>query len=126
MAHEHQHDHDGAEGEGTLGMGFGFRTLLDGDQVYLVEAEIAPYMDEPSELGATLVFHTLQWVNPEIDEADLPVGWALDIDEDLLRKGSDPIPVQFAAVVRQLHELTEEQLRDYLELAQQAEDQEEE
>ena len=126
MAHEHQHDHDGAEGEGTLGMGFGFRTLLDGDQVYLVEAEIAPYMDEPSELGATLVFHTLQWVNPETDEADLPVGWALDIDEDLLRKGSDPIPVQFAAVVRQLHELTEEQLRDYLELAQQAEDQEEE
>ena len=126
MAHEHQHDHDGAEGECTLGMGFGFRTLLDGDQVYLVEAEIAPYMDEPSELGATLVFHTLQWVNPETDEADLPVGWALDIDEDLLRKGSDPIPVQFAAVVRQLHELTEEQLRDYLELAQQAEDQEEE
>lgn len=122
MAHEHQHDHEGAEEEGTMGMGFGFRTLLVQDEVYLVEAEVAPYIDEPSELGATLIFQRLVWVDPDTDDAEMPVGWALDIDEDLLRKGSDPIPEQFATIVRQLHELTEEQLLEYLELAQEAEE----
>lgn len=114
--HEHGHDHDG-EGEGTYGMAFGFRTLAEGDELYLVEAEVAPYVDEPEELGATLVFHPLEWVNPTPDEeAELPA-WVIDIDDDLTRKGSEPIPAQFAAIVRQLHGLSDAQLAEYLAVA---------
>jgi hypothetical protein len=122
MAPQHDHDHhtDG-EGEGTYGMAFGFRTLQQGDRLFLVEAEVAPYMDEPAELGATLVFHPLEWVDPSPEvEADIPA-WAIDIDDDLTRQGSDPIERQFAAIVRQLHELSEAQLLEYLAVAQEEE-----
>ena len=117
MAHdEHEHEQEG-EGEGTYGMAFGFRTLAQGDRLYLVEAEVAPYMDEPAELGATLVFHPLEWVDPSPGEdAELPA-WVIDIDDDLTRRGSDPIPAQFAAIVRQLHGLSEAQLLEYLGVA---------
>lgn len=115
MAHEHDHTHE--EGEGTYGMAFGFRTLTEGDRLYLVEAEVAPYVDEPAELGATLVFHPLEWMDPTPgSDAEIPA-WAVDIDEDLERKGSDPVALQFAAIARQLHELSDEQLREYLEIA---------
>ncbi len=130
MEHHHHHDHSHhaggeGEGEGTYGMAFGFRTLEQGDRLYLVEAEVAPYMDEPAELGATLVFHPLEWVdpNPEV-EPDLPA-WAIDIDDDLTRKGSDPLERQFAAIVRQLHELSEAQLLEYLAVAQEEAEEEE-
>lgn len=121
MAHAHRHDEGEGEGEGTYGMAFGFRTLTQEDRLYLVEAEVAPYMDEPSELGATLVFHPLEWVdpNPEAD-AELPA-WVIDIDDDLTRKGSDPIATQFTAIARQLHGLSEGQLLEYLAEAQEEE-----
>lgn len=126
MTHDHGHEHEG-NGEGTYGMAFGFRTLTHQDRLYLVEAEVAPYVDEPAELGATLVFHPLEWVDPTPEtDAELPA-WTIDIDDDLQRKGSEPIPRQFEAIARQLHGLSEEQLRDYLEVAQEeAEEQEEE
>lgn len=114
--HEHAH-HDGEDGEGTYGMAFGFRTLQQGDDLYLVEAEVAPYVDEPAELGATLVFHPLEWVEPTGDaEAEIPA-WAIDIDDDLTRRGSDAIAEQFSAIVRQLHELTDAQLLEYFGVA---------
>lgn len=120
MAQEHQHDEHAGEGdgEGTYGMAFGFRTLKQGERLYLVEAEVAPYMDEPAELGATLVFHPLEWVDPtpEVD-AEIPA-WTIDIDDDLVRKGSDAIATQFGAIVQQLHELSEAQLLEYLAVAQ--------
>lgn len=119
MAHDHTHDED--EGEGTYGMAFGFRTLAQGDRLYLVEAEVAPYVDEPTELGATLVFHPLEWVDPT-PESDVEIpAWTIDIDDDLTRKGSEPIAAQFGAIVRQLHELTEAQLLEYLAVAQEEE-----
>lgn len=118
---EQEHEHEG-EGEGTYGMAFGFRTLAEGDRLYLVEAEVAPYMDEPAELGATLVFHPLEWVDPSPGEdAELPA-WVIDIDDDLTRRGSDPIPAQFAAIVRQLHGLSEGQLLEYLGAAKNSEE----
>lgn len=128
MAHEHDHnDGQGAgDGEGTYGMAFGFRTLTHGDRLYLVEAEVAPYVDEPSELGATLVFHPLEWVEPT-PEADIEIpAWTIDIDDDLVRKGSDPISKQFATIVQQLHELPEAQLMEYLAIAQEEEGEDEE
>lgn len=120
MAHDQEHRHE--EGEGTYGMAFGFRTLTEGDQLYLVEAEVAPYVDEPAELGATLVFHPLEWMDPTPgSDGELPA-WAVDIDEDLVRKGSEPIQAQFTAIARQLHGLTDDQLREYLEIARSEED----
>jgi hypothetical protein len=118
MAHDHNHGTEGDDqDEGTYGMAFGFRTLMERDRLFLVEAEVAPYQDEPDELGATLVFHPLEWVDPSPGEdAELPA-WVIDIDDDLVRKGSDPIADQFAAIVRQLHGLTEAQLLEYLAVA---------
>jgi hypothetical protein len=117
MAHEHGHHHHEDEGEGTYGMAFGFRTVAEGESLYLVEAEVAPYVDEPGELGATLVFHPLEWVDPtEAEEKEVPA-WVIDIDDDLTRRGSEPIKTQFAAIVRQLHELSDARLLAYLEEA---------
>ncbi|HEX6070735.1 MAG TPA: hypothetical protein VFZ18_12955 [Longimicrobiaceae bacterium] len=114
--HEHHHDHD-EDGEGTYGMAFGFRTVEQGDSLYLVEAEVAPYVDEPGELGATLVFHPLEWVDPEQgEEAEIPA-WVIEIDDDLTRRGSDPIHTQFGAIVRQLHGLSDARLLEYLTAA---------
>lgn len=124
MAHDHDQD-EAAGGEGTYGMAFGFRTLAQADRLYLVEAEVAPYVDEPSELGATLVFHPLEWVDPSPHtDAELQA-WTIDIDDDLTRKGSDAIRAQFATIVRQLHEMSEAQLLEYLALAQEEEEEEE-
>lgn len=115
--HHHHAGHGDDEGEGTYGMAFGFRTIEQDGELYLVEAEIAPYVDEAAELGATLVFHRLEWIDPSAaEEAEVPA-WALDIDDDLLRKGSDPLDAQFAAIVRQLHGISEGQLREYLAVA---------
>lgn len=124
MAH-HQHEHHGnqgdEEGEGTYGMAFGFRTLQEADRLYLVEAEVAPYADEPAELGATLVFHPLEWIDPTVAEDAEVTAWAIDIDDDLVRRGSDPIAAQFAAIVKQLHEFSEAQLLEYLAVAREEE-----
>lgn len=117
---EHQHDH-GGEHEESYGMALGFRILEDGGQLFLAEAEISPYVDEPTELGATLVFHPLQGINPvdATEEADWP-SWPLDIDDELTRDGSAPMPDQFQAILRQLRGLSDDRLREYLQQAREA------
>ena len=112
---DHEHEHD--EEEATFGIALGFRTLEDAGQLFLVEAEIAPYVDEPEELGVTLVFHPLDGLDPtaESEELDWP-NWPVDIDDDL-QSGGGTIAAQFQAIVRQLHGLTTDQLLGYLQTA---------
>ncbi len=109
------HEHD-ADQEGTYGIALGFRIVEEADKLFLAEAEIAPYVDAPEELGVTLVFHPLDGLNPaEVDdESDDWPSWALDLDDDLTRDSSEPMDRQFTAIVRQLRDLTTEQLRGYL------------
>jgi hypothetical protein len=112
-----QNDHEHNDDD-TYGLALGFRILEEEGKLFLAEAEIAPYVDEPDELGVTLVFHPLEGINPvEVDEeVDWP-SWPLDIDDDLTRQTGDPMAKQFAAIARQLHDLTEEQLQGYLRQA---------
>ncbi|MEX2582653.1 MAG: hypothetical protein WD766_05245 [Gemmatimonadota bacterium] len=113
---EHHHDQD--DGEETYGLALGFRIIEDGGKLFLAEAEIAPYVDEPEELGVTLVFHPLDGIDPVAigDEVDWP-SWPLDIDDDLQRSSGDSMPQQFASIARQLHDLSTDQLRDYMHQA---------
>jgi len=113
MAHS-DHEHDDDE---TYGLALGFRILEDEGKLFLAEAEIAPYVDAPDDLGVTLVFHPLDGINPiEIGDDDWP-SWPLDIDDDLHRKSGEPLAKQFAAIARQLHDLSIEQLTAYLRQA---------
>jgi hypothetical protein len=120
------HDHELPEDE-TYGLALGFRIIEDGGQFYLAEAEIAPYVDEPDELGVTLVFHPLEGIDPvQIgSDVDWP-SWPIDIDDDLNRVSDDSIQKQFAAIVRQLHEMDTERLRAYLAQAREEAEQESE
>lgn len=113
--HDQQNGH---EHDGQYGMALGFRLVEEEGQIYLAEAEISPYVDAPEELGATLVFHPLEGINPveAEEEMDWPA-WPIDIDDDLTRDTSAPIPAQFKAIVRQLHGLSEQQLLEYLRVA---------
>jgi hypothetical protein len=120
---QHDHEHDEQE---TFGLALGFRILEDEGKLFLAEAEIAPYVDEPDELGATLVFHPLDGVNPvEVgEELDWP-SWPIDIDDDLTRSSGAPIAEQFTAIVRQLRTLTDDSLKEYLRQAREESDEEE-
>jgi hypothetical protein len=110
-------DHDHQEQE-TYGLALGFRIIEEEGKHFLAEAEIAPYVDEPEELGVTLVFHPLDGINPvEVGEEVEWPSWPVDIDDDLNRASGDPITAQFTAIVKQLRELTTEQLLDYLRVA---------
>ena len=113
-AHDHEHEHE----DGTYGMALGFRTVEEDGKIYLAEAEISPYVDEPTELGVTLVFHPLDGVDPtsSSEELDWPA-WPVDIDDDLARNPGDSAAVQFQSIVRQLHGLSATQLGDYLKEA---------
>jgi hypothetical protein len=114
--HEHDHDHE-HEGE-TFGMALGFRIFDDSGDLYLAEAEITPYVDEPDSLGATLVFHPLADLDPTNDDEEIEwPAWPVDIDDDLTRDGTAPLNQQFQAILRQLSGLSEAQLRDYLKQA---------
>ena len=114
---QHDHDHDHGDDD-TYGLALGFRIVEEGGKLFLSEAEIAPYVDAPDELGVTLVFHPLDGINPlEVGEdVDWP-SWPLDIDDDLVRQNGDSMAAQFASIVRQLHDLSTEQLREYLQQA---------
>ena len=111
MAEREQAD----EQEATYGMALGFRIVEEDGKLYLVEAEISPYVDEPEELGATLVFHPLEGLDPTdtSEEVDWPA-WPIDIDDELTRKGSDDIPSQFDAILRQLRALSDDELKEYM------------
>lgn len=110
---EHEHDDDA-----TFGIALGFRTIEEAGHLFLVEAEIAPYVDDPDELGVTLVFHPLEGLDPtaESEELEWPA-WPVDIDDDLERGDPGTIGSQFQAIVRQLHNLTAAQLLAYLQTA---------
>ena len=117
MAHdEHEHDHE--QDDSSFGIALGFRTIEEGGQLFLVEAEIAPYVDDPDELGVTLVFHPLDGLDPtaESEELEWPA-WPIDIDDDLQRAPTDTPQAQFQSIVRQIHGFTNEQLLAYLRSA---------
>lgn len=113
-----EHAHPEQDDESTFGIALGFRTIEEAGKLFLVEAEIAPYVDEPHELGVTLVFHPLEGLDPtnESEEIDW-AAWPIDIDDDLQRNAGDSVSSQFQAIVRQLHDLTTERLGGYLQQA---------
>jgi hypothetical protein len=117
-SHDHEHAHEHDHEESTYGMVLGFRILEREGSFFLVEAEVGPYVDEPTELGVTLVFHPLEGMDPTSAEGDgdLPA-LPLDIDDDLTRDPDDPIPTQFQAIVRQLAGLSDQKLLEYLDQA---------
>lgn len=124
--HAHAHDHDG-EGTETFGMALGFRIFEDEGELYLAEAEITPYVDEPEALGATLVFHPLSDLDPTTHEEELEwPAWPTDVDDDLDRDTTAPMQEQFRAILRQLSRLSESELRDYLNRAREEAGMEEE
>ena len=114
---EHNHDHE-SDSDTSLGVALGFRIFENEGEMYLAEAEIGAYADAPETLGATLVFHPLADMDPTADEPDLDwPAYPVDIDDDLTRDEAEPVPAQFAAIVRQLSALGEQELRTYLRQA---------
>jgi hypothetical protein len=111
----HDHDHEPEEGD-ILGMAVGFRIFDDGGALYLAEAEISPYEDQPEALGVTLVFHALAGIDPtgEGDE-DEPV--VFDFDDELTRDESASIVDQTQDILRQLANLSPQSLSEYLRVA---------
>jgi hypothetical protein len=112
--HDHAHDHD-HDGDQPYGMAIGIRLVEDGGEMYLVEVEITPYVDEPTALGATLVFHPLTDLDPtsqdeEIEFPALPT----DIDDELERDTEASMREQFQAILRQLAGFDEARFRTYL------------
>lgn len=117
--HTHDHAHHDHEGEGSYGMALGFRIFDRGGRLYLAEVEVTPYVDEPEALGATLVFHPLDELDPTVmdEETDWPA-WPVDVDDELERDTGAPKAEQFASILRQVSRLSEAQLGEYLEQAQ--------
>ena len=114
---DHDHAHaQGGENEIT-GMAVGFRIFEAGGQLYLAEAEISPYEDEPSGLGVTLVFHSLAGIDPTSTDEDEVEPWAFDFDDELTRDEKAPIVEQTADILRQLANLSPASLGEYLRAA---------
>lgn len=112
---------DSVEGAETTGIVLGIRIVEEGGEFHLAEAEIAAYLDEPNELGVTLVFHPLADLDlEEVDDDDDWPAWPIDIDDDLTVDATTSLREQFASIVRQLHALSEPELRDYLRKAREA------
>lgn len=119
MSETHGHDHDhGGEEEG-FGVALGFRIFEADGGIYMAEAEISSYVDDPGSLGATLVFHSLTELDPTSapDDEEEDNGWRIDIDDELTRTEGTPMREQFHAILRQLAGLSEEDLRAYLKQA---------
>lgn len=113
------HDQDHGHGEEGFGVALGFRIFEVDGGIYMAEAEVSSYVDDPRSLGATLVFHSLTDLDPtaapsEDDEDD---GWRIDIDDELTRDEGASTREQFHAILRQLAGFTEADLRDYLQQA---------
>lgn len=117
MEHDHTHEEDG-----VLGIAIGIRIIEEGGELFLAEAEISPYIDDPAEIGATLVFHPLAGLNPIEDPDSEWDSWPIDIDDDLTIDGSAGMREQFAAIVRQLYQMSEAELREYLGVAREEAD----
>jgi hypothetical protein len=110
------HGHEGEEGD-VLGMAVGFRIFEDGGDLYLAEAEISPYEDEPTALGVTLVFHSLAGIDPTSEEGDDAEPLVFEFDDELTRDEGGSIVAQAQDILRQLSSLTPESLREYLQAA---------
>lgn len=117
MSETHDHDHGHAE-EG-FGVALGFRIFEVDGGIYMAEAEVSSYVDDPKSLGATLVFHSLTELDPTAapSEEDEEEGWRIDIDDELTRDEGASTREQFHAILRQLAGLSEADLRDYLQQA---------
>jgi hypothetical protein len=117
MSETHEHDH--GHGEEGFGVALGFRIFEAEGEIYMAEAEVSSYVDEPNALGATLVFHSLSNLDPTSppDEDEDEPGWRIDIDDELTRDEAGATRDQFHAILRQLAGLSEEDLRQYLTAA---------
>jgi hypothetical protein len=117
MSEAHEH----GQGEEGFGVALGFRIFdVDGD-LYMAEAEISAYVDDPAALGASLLFHTLSDLDPtavpDDDEDEDDGGWRVDVDEELTRDEKAPMSEQFQAILRQLAGLSDADLAAYLHQA---------
>jgi hypothetical protein len=113
-------DADGhGHGEEGFGVALGFRIFESEGELYMAEAEVSAYVDDPKALGATLVFHALSELDPTSvpDDEEEDGGWRIDIDEELTRDEGAPMRDQFQAILRQLAALTEGELAEYLRQA---------
>lgn len=117
----------GHEEEG-FGVALGFRIFDVEGELYMAEAEISAYVDDPNALGATLVFHPLSELDPTSvpDEDEEDTGLRIDIDEELTRDEGGPMREQFQAILRQLAGLSEGDLGEYLRQAREEQGIEEE
>ena len=120
----HEHDHGGGEGD-VLGMAVGFRIFEDAGGLYLAEAEISPYEDQPTALGVTLVFHALAGIDPTAEDPDDEEPLVFDFDDELTRDEDADIVAQTQDILRQLSSLTPESLREYLQAAREDADSDE-
>lgn len=111
-----QHHGHPEEGD-VLGMAVGFRIFEDGGNLYLAEAEISPYEDDPDALGVTLVFHALAGIDPTAEAADEEEPVVFDFDDELTRDETAPIVQQTQDILRQLASLSPESLSEYLQAA---------
>jgi hypothetical protein len=114
--HDHDHDHDHDHEEEGFGVALGFRIFEADGGIYMAEAEVSSYVDDPNALGATLVFHSLTDLDPTSapDEDDEDVGYRVDIDDELQRDEKAATRDQFHSILRQLAGLSEDDLRQYL------------
>jgi hypothetical protein len=113
---EQAHDHE-AEG---FGIALGFRIFEAEGQLYMAEAEVSAYVDDPNALGATLVFHPLSDLDPTQapdDEDEDEMAFRVDIDEELTRDETAPMGEQFQAILRQLSAISNAELSEYLTVA---------
>lgn len=119
MSETHDHDHGHDHEEAGFGVALGFRIFEADGGIYMAEAEVSSYVDDPRSLGATLVFHNLTELDPTTppSEEDEEEGWRIDIDDELTREESASTRDQFHGILRQLAGLSEQDLRDYLQQA---------
>ncbi len=119
MSETHDHDHGHDHEEAGFGVALGFRIFEADGGIYMAEAEVSSYVDDPTSLGATLVFHNLTDLDPMSapDEDEGDEGWRVDIDDELTRDEAGGTRDQFHAILRQLAGLSEQDLRDYLQQA---------
>jgi hypothetical protein len=118
QAHDHEH-----EGDEVLGMAVGFRIFEDEGALYLAEAEISPYEDDPTALGVTLVFHALAGIDPTSGDDEEEEPTAFDFDDELTRDEKAPIVEQTQDILRQLSKLSEQALAEYFRSAREDADQ---
>jgi len=113
--HANDQDHDHSLEGGTQGIALGFRIFEHEGEFYFAEAEISAYVDEPGSLGATMVFHKVSGIDPTsaADDIDWPT-WVTDIDDDLSRDEGETITRQFDGILRQLSNITDAQVREFL------------